>query len=225
MKGIIYHGEGQLCSWSETSTRGSMVTFWLPDSESLEPFKALTARKGGKAGQIVTLTVGDVDVLAAEAEKEAKREPEKSAHGEFYRKLHASGFFNNPALWALAGSDEQYQAHIRTLPSCYSGDYSEYHNGEGRCEYAHVRRAGMSGTGYKPPYMGVPLTHAEHALQHQKGYGALNEGGIDWFEKQAVMYRTNWVKDWLRSHFCVESIREVDPAVFVAEMQSLGVNV
>lgn len=128
MKGIIYHGEGQLCSWSETSTRGSMVTFWLPDSESLEPFKA--------------------------------------------------------------------------LPSCYSGDYSEYLNGEGRCEYAHVRRAGMSGTGYKPPYMGVPLTHAEHALQHQKGYGALHEGGIDWFEKQAVMYRTNWVKDWLRNHFC-----------------------
>lgn len=57
----IYKGELQLARWSDTSTGGAQVTFWLPDGEALEAFKALTARKGGKAGQILAAIIACVD--------------------------------------------------------------------------------------------------------------------------------------------------------------------
>lgn len=91
--------------------------------------------------------------------------------------------------------DDQYQAWIRKQPSCISGRYSEWVNGEGRCEYAHVRRAKDGGTGYKPLFSGVPLTHEEHAMQHQKGeaytlaaYGIITEDAKAWFEQKAEEY-------------------------------------
>ena len=45
-----YQGEVQLAGWGETHTGGCKVTLWLPSAEDLEPFKALTARKGNTAG-------------------------------------------------------------------------------------------------------------------------------------------------------------------------------
>lgn len=46
-----YQGELMLSGWKETHTGGAQVTFWLPDSESLEPFRHMTVRKGNTAGQ------------------------------------------------------------------------------------------------------------------------------------------------------------------------------
>jgi hypothetical protein len=43
--------EVMLAGWQESHSQGCKVTFWLPDPESLEPFKGLTARKGNTAGQ------------------------------------------------------------------------------------------------------------------------------------------------------------------------------
>lgn len=96
-------------------------------------------------------------------------------------------------------TDEAYKAWVRRQPSCISSQFGEYINGEGRCEYAHVRRAKDSGTGYKPLFSGVPLTHAEHAMQHQKGeaytlaaHGIIADDAKVWFEQKAVEYLSKW---------------------------------
>lgn len=86
------------------------------------------------------------------------------------------------------GTDAQYQEWVRLWPSCLSGAYSE---GVGKCEFAHVRRASNSGTAYKPEYSGIPLTHEEHALQHQKGESVFCPP--EWYDQQAAMYLTKWV--------------------------------
>lgn len=46
----VFSGEVQLAGWSESHTGGCKVTLWLPSSDDLEPFRALTARKGNTAG-------------------------------------------------------------------------------------------------------------------------------------------------------------------------------
>lgn len=54
--------ELMLAGWSESHSGGCKVTFWLPDSESLEPFKGMTAMKGKVAGQrlmAVFVEIGD----------------------------------------------------------------------------------------------------------------------------------------------------------------------
>lgn len=43
--------ELMLAGWRESNTGGATLTFWLPDSADLDTFRALTVRKGGKAGQ------------------------------------------------------------------------------------------------------------------------------------------------------------------------------
>lgn len=43
--------EVMLAGWTESHSGGAKLTFWLPDGADLEPFKSLTARKGGTAGQ------------------------------------------------------------------------------------------------------------------------------------------------------------------------------
>jgi hypothetical protein len=67
------------------------------------------------------------------------------------------------------GSDPEFREWCRTQPSCISGRFSEWHDGRGYCDAAHVRRAGESGTGFKAAYACVRLTRAEHSEQHQHG--------------------------------------------------------
>lgn len=43
--------ELMLLRWAESSTGGASITFLLPSAADLEPFKAMTTAKGGKAGQ------------------------------------------------------------------------------------------------------------------------------------------------------------------------------
>lgn len=91
------------------------------------------------------------------------------------------------------GTDKEFREWVRRQPSCVSGRFSEYlENGEGRCIAAHVRRAGESGIAHKGEYACVPLTHAEHLLQHQKGESAL--GGKDFFDQQRVRYLMLWIE-------------------------------
>jgi len=100
--------------------------------------------------------------------------------------------------------DEAYREWIRRQPSCISGRFSEWVDGEGRCIAAHVRRAATSGTAFKASFSCVPLTNAEHLVQHQKGEAAcLDEffGGVgsytaerakEWFDEQTAKYRERW---------------------------------
>jgi len=68
--------------------------------------------------------------------------------------------------WFKYGTDADYQKFCRTLPSAYS-------NSRDNIVYAHYRTAQNSGIGIKPPYSGIPLTWAEHTLQHQIGQYSL----------------------------------------------------
>lgn len=99
-------------------------------------------------------------------------------------------------------TDKDFQAWVRTQPSCISGSFSEWIDGQGRNEYCHVRRVSNgSGMGVKPPFSGVPMTHEEHAMQHQKGeayllaaYGIITDNAADWFEQKADEYLTAYKK-------------------------------
>lgn len=59
-----YQGELMLAGWTDNHNTGAKVTFWLPDTESLEAFRHLTVRKGNTAGQrfmAVLVQIGDDD--------------------------------------------------------------------------------------------------------------------------------------------------------------------
>lgn len=67
--------ELMLLSWRESSSGGASVTFALPDAESLEQFKALTAAKGGKGGQrfMAAIVLLNDDEMPAELPKAPAR--------------------------------------------------------------------------------------------------------------------------------------------------------
>lgn len=102
-----------------------------------------------------------------------------------------------PELLAKAikkGTDEQYQAYVRTLPSVLTNDYREWVHGEGRSVYAHIRSvADGAGTGIKPPYSGVPLTQQQHANTHQ--YGEKYYNPSEWWQRRKIRILTNWINN------------------------------
>lgn len=62
----FFSGEVQLAGWNESHNSGSKVSFWLPDSKDLDPFRTATIRKGNKAGQrfaCVLVEIGDDEQL------------------------------------------------------------------------------------------------------------------------------------------------------------------
>ena len=112
-------------------------------------------------------------------------------------------------------TDVAFRAWIQTLPSCLTGGFSEYlEDGRKLCVAAHVRRAGLSGTGFKALYSCVPLTQNEHLYQHAHGELAClrkfsrdpqlictldnaspfeaERIACDWFDAQVEKYRAMW---------------------------------
>lgn len=57
----LYAGEVQLAGWSETHNGGCKLILWLPDSSCLDPFRALTVRKGNQAGHVMMCVMVEVD--------------------------------------------------------------------------------------------------------------------------------------------------------------------
>jgi hypothetical protein len=75
----VYKDEVFLLGWSETHNGGAKVTFLLPDSSALEPFKLMTVAKGKTAGQrlaCVLVEIGDDEQPAVE--QPAKTEEKKT---------------------------------------------------------------------------------------------------------------------------------------------------
>ncbi|WP_294637394.1 hypothetical protein [uncultured Aquabacterium sp.] len=75
-----YQGELMLAGWNETHTGGAKVTFWLPDSQALEPFRHMTVKKGNTAGQrfmavLVLLDEQDRPVSASGEQPKAEGGP------------------------------------------------------------------------------------------------------------------------------------------------------
>jgi len=61
-KAVCYSGEVMLLAWAESNTRGRTVTFQMNEDGEAHPFKDMTVRKGGRAGQrfmMVLVELGD----------------------------------------------------------------------------------------------------------------------------------------------------------------------
>lgn len=130
--------------------------------------------------------------------------------------LWTHGFFRNPKVQAVAGSADDYLKWVRLQPSVVSGkrDAVEHEDGsvEMLCEAAHVRRADRAGTGIKPDYSAVALTHAEHRLQHDKGESALMPR--DELERKASESAAEWCKGKIRAQLGYTSFSNVPLAEF-----------
>jgi hypothetical protein len=92
----------------------------------------------------------------------------------------------------LKGTTEEFEDYVRKCPSCLIPVFTEHVNGEGRCEFAHVRKVSAgAGAGIKPPYCGVPLTRLQH--QNQSDYGYSYYMPFEMFFKKAIEYLQRWV--------------------------------
>lgn len=202
---ILYHGEIQVIGWGESRARGKYLTIRLfdPVNDPLESFRGLD-NNDDKSCHILNATISRGDLIEQDETEED--------FGKIATKLYANGFFYAPKVLEAIGTDEQYRKWINLQPSAYSGEFSEWINGEGRCEAAHVRRSSDAGTGFKPPYACIPLTHDEHALQHQQGESELKP--TDWFDKKRNEYLVKWAKETLLKELgCYSGFREVPPEV------------
>lgn len=141
--------------------------------------------------------------------------------------LFLSGFFLDVDVLRAIGSDEDYQNWVRQSKCLVCKGVP--------AEYAHVRIADdreSGGVALKPAYRGVPLCHAHHELQHQKGYVALfnaahptqpvSEDALglqeakNWLYSSATAYARKWAREVLREHLGYESWTEVPPSVLLA---------
>lgn len=199
---ILYHGEIQLLGWGESKARGKYLTIrlWDVDDDPLDNFRGIDG-KDSKSMPILNATITRGDIMQTVEEED---------YGKIASSLYAAGFFLAPPVLAAIGSDKQFREWIQRQPSAISNEFSEYINGEGRCEAAHVRRSGEAGTSYKPPYACIPLTHDEHQEQHQHGETALKPR--EWFEKARSKYLIAWAKKTLLIILGdYEGFREVPP--------------
>jgi hypothetical protein len=155
---------------------------------------------------------GDHRVAVLNSDWKAKVEVEdKKPFGKEASELYRLGFFFNPKVLEAIGTDEEYIFWVQLQPSAYSGEFSEYVNGDGRCVAAHVRRAGESGTGYKAPYAVIPLTQEEHMRQHAEGESALV--GAEWFDKMRAKYVQSWASKSLSIRLNYPSMGYVPPEI------------
>lgn len=210
---ILYHGEIQVLGWGESRARGKYLTIrlWDVDSDPLEQFRGLDG-KDDKSQHILNAVISRGDVI--ESAVPEPKEPEQD-YGKMASKLYSGGFLIAPPVLAAIGTDEQFRKWIQLQPSAISNEYSEYVNGEGRCEAAHVRRSNEAGTSYKPLYACIPLTHKEHHIQHTQGETALKPH--DWFDQMRIQYLKTWAKKTLLAKLGNYSgFREVPPDVLRA---------
>jgi hypothetical protein len=203
---------------TRVSTQEALITFAVP-LENAATISHFIGKVGHQFG-------------AAFSEVGAKEKPEhKKPHGEAARQLKLSGFFRMPQVWEVIGTDDEFRAWVQRQPSAWSGDYSEYVNGEGRCEAAHVSRIEYGrGVGLKPKYACIPLTHDEHMRHHAKGESVfdryldehdsdaehmLAESGRQWMERMRIKYVERWAWDTLKIKFNADSFGDVSPLIVI----------
>lgn len=149
---------------------------------------------------------------------------EHTPYGQQAKDLWQSSFFRSPAVWEAVGTDEQYQEWARKQLCVITGGNDWYEDkGEKRCDYAHVRRASDAGTAYKPRFMGVPLRHDMHQLQHDSGELAVCQRGRkrvntpqearEWFDRKALEMVHRWAWETLKGQLGFEHWNEVPPRI------------
>ena len=158
--------------------------------------------------------IGAIALLSAASTSTSAAEESSSAAGQstphWSSRLYKLGWWMSLDVLKVLGPEEEYADWVRAQ-DC-AGYYCLH---EPPSEYAHVRRAGEAGTGYKPPYRAIPLCHACHQRQHQHGESALS---ID-FDKALREHLSTWAHERLREHLGVESLTEVALPQFAAWLE------
>jgi len=190
----------------------------------------------GRKGQMVEVAVRPIDEHGnyihdgTYIPPDNEPDPEKP-YGKFWREAIINGTFKSKRLAATIGSQAEYEAWTQMQPSCISGrgDYV-WGDSEPKCEFAHVRRAGDSGTAFKGDYSGVPLTHDEHQAQHKNGerqcliayhkngdLSTSTEAAKQWFDEQAARNLEAWASITFAKKFGAEKSRaESDPYLLIS---------
>lgn len=106
----VFSGEVQLAGWSESHTGGCKVTLWLPSSDDLEPFRALTARKGNTAGHRFMAAFVEI------GDDELPVQPPKERIGALC--LLACQWSNNEDFWTFADVFNEESAKQFILAAC-----------------------------------------------------------------------------------------------------------
>lgn len=89
--------------------------------------------------------------------------------------------------------DEIYKKWIREQISALSQIYGEFVMGKGYNDAAHFRHSGNSGTGMKPYFSCLPLTHKEHLRQHGVNYDRLESW--EWWERQLGVHQGRFERE------------------------------
>jgi hypothetical protein len=216
---ILLHDEVQLIDWGESRSLGPFVKLRLNDPELLKTFRGMDTATAKKTGHILNLTLSEGDIIA-------KPEESTGVYGNEARELRLSGFFRRPAVWREIGADAAYQEWTRGQKCIICGDQDwNESTGEGRCIYAHVRRA--SGMAIKPEYSGVPMCKKHHDLQHQSGEGAAfsvylkvtdpapgafsTARAREWFEQKALLNVEEWAWRAVKTELGFDTWKQVPP--------------
>lgn len=205
-----FQGEVQLAGWRESHNSGATVTFWLPSSDDLNPFRGLTAKKGNTAGHrfaCVLVEIGD-DEQPVQPIQATPHPPNNLA-----RRMMANGYFRNPGLWDRLDSldiytQAQHLKYIQSEPCCGQKTMGEAATVacNGDVILHHVRTAANSGTGIKPQHWyGIPVCHAHHNLIHRSATREDRDGML----RLAIGYTAEQVKAALKSHLGIESLAEI----------------
>jgi hypothetical protein len=168
---------------------------------------------GGGLVAIARLDTSKTDFNAISSDVEAKPHTDKPKGGNYAQRLYNSFFMRNDKVIdaICAGDEEYYLKWIRKQPSALNDDT---HN----IEACHVRAVEFgAGTGRKPPYAAIPMTHDQHKLQHNNGESACLKAfnitpkgtAHEWFKDKAMQYREEFVKLYLRDVLLVSSLSGV----------------
>lgn len=143
----VFRGELQLLRWAETSSGGATITFQLSDVKDLEPFKDLTLKKAGMAGQLIAAIMVLVDDAEPIHVPAAVVEPveHKQRPGELC--VMACHFCKDPLFWEWASlgvnvayrvTDEQY-AKLYILEQCGIESRKELDTSANAAKHFHER--------------------------------------------------------------------------------------
>ena len=188
---------------------GRVERFFVPEDGRVRVVVVLDAETPTELNRVICLD--DRGARIAIARLRAKD------YGQLAKGLYQSGVLTLPVVASALGSDDEYQRWTRQQPCILT-------KREG-VQFAHVRRAHNSGTGYKPMYSGIPLSPEAHRLQHQKGeleclrhYGrpvSDVDSAKDWFNRACAHNLRLWSWNKLRTSLGVDSMRDATPAQVV----------